>query len=106
LTDFYLVDGLLTDDERAVRDRVRAWARDRIAPRAADFWERGEFQADRVRELGELGVYGGTIRAYGCPSISAAAYGLASQELAYADSSFTTFFGVHSGLAMGSIALF
>lgn len=89
-----------------MRDRVRRWARERIAPRAADFWERGEFQADRVRELGALGIAGGLIGNYGCPSMSAAAYGLASQELAYADSSFTTFFGVHSGLAMGSIAQF
>lgn len=106
MTDFYRIDELLTDEERSVRDRVRAWARARIAPRAADFWERGEFQGDRVLELGELGVIGGTVHGYGCPSISAAAYGLAGQELAYADSSFTTFFGVHSGLAMGSIALF
>ncbi|MCA9858633.1 MAG: acyl-CoA dehydrogenase family protein [Thermomicrobiales bacterium] len=106
MTDFYQVDSLLTPDERAVRDRVRTWARERLAPRAGDFWERGEFQADRVLELGELGIVGGIIGAYGCPSISSAAYGLASQELAYADSSFTTFFGVHSGLAMGSIALF
>jgi glutaryl-CoA dehydrogenase len=106
LTDFYRIDDLLTEDERAVRDQVRAWARERIAPRAADFWERGEFQGDRVLELGALGVAGGTIGSHGCPKISAVAYGLSSQELAYADSSFTTFFGVHSGLAMGSIALF
>ncbi len=106
MTDFYRIDTLLTDQERAVRDRVRTWARKRIAPRAADFWERGEFQADRVLEVGDLGVAGGLIGAHGCPSISAAAYGLASQELGYADSSFTTFFGVHSGLAMGSIARF
>lgn len=89
-----------------MRDRVRMWAQERIAPRAGDFWERGEFQADRVHELGELGIAGGMIGAYDCSSLSAAAYGLASQELARADSSFTTFFGVHSGLAMGSIAAF
>lgn len=106
MTDFYRIDFFLTDEERAVRDRVRAWARERIAPRAAEFWERGEFQADRVLEAGELGIAGGLIGEYGCPRISAAAYGLASQELAFADSSFTTFFGVHSGLAMGSIARF
>ncbi len=73
MTDFYRIDDLLSDDERAVRDQVRAWARARIAPRAADYWERGEFQADRVRELGELGIYGGTIGTYGCSSLSAAA---------------------------------
>jgi glutaryl-CoA dehydrogenase len=89
-----------------VRDKVHAWAQERIAPRAAEYWERGEFQADRVMELGNLGIAGGLIGDHGCPSISAAAYGLASQELARADSSFTTFFGVHSGLAMGSIAAF
>lgn len=106
MTDFYRIDDLLTEEERAVRDRVREWAQGRIAPRAADFWERGEFQLDRVPEVAHLGIAGGTIGEYGCPSISAAAYGLASQELARADSSFTTFFGVHSGLAMGSIGAF
>ena len=82
------------------------WAQQRIAPRAADFWERGAFQLDRVQELGALGIAGGSISGYGCPALSAPAYGLASQELARADSSFTTFFGVHSGLAMGSIGMF
>ncbi len=96
----------MTDAERTVRDRVGRWARERIAPRAADFWERGEFQHDRRAELGELRIVGGLIGTHGCPSMSAAAYGLASQELARADSSFATFFGVHSGLAMGSIAAF
>jgi len=105
-TDFYRSDTLLTQDEREVRERVSAWAQERVAPRAADFWERGEFQHDRIEEVATLGIVGGTIGAYGCPSLSAAAYGLASQELARADSSFATFFGVHSGLAMGAIAAF
>lgn len=96
----------MTEAERSTRDRVRDWAQRRLAPRAGDFWERGEFQADRVEEVATLGIVGGLIGDYECPSISAAAYGLASQELARADSSFTTFFGVHSGLAMGSIAAF
>jgi glutaryl-CoA dehydrogenase len=54
--------------------------------------------------LGELGIVGGSVGDFGCPSLSSVAYGLATQELARVDSSFATFFGVHSGLAMGAIA--
>ncbi len=79
-TDFYHSDTLLSQDERALRERVSAWAQERVAPRAADFWERGEFQHDRTGEVAALGIVGATIGAYGCPTLSAAAYCLATRE--------------------------
>jgi glutaryl-CoA dehydrogenase len=102
--DFYLTDSLLTDEERAVRDRVRAFAEEHVRPVAARAWERAEFQTHLVPMLADLGIVGGSVQGYGCPSLSSVAYGLATQELARVDSSFATFFGVHSGLAMGAIA--
>ncbi|MGI8477349.1 MAG: acyl-CoA dehydrogenase family protein [Thermomicrobiales bacterium] len=103
--DFFHVDALLSDDERNVRDRVRAFAEREVRPGAGDAWDRAEFQAQCVAPLGALGVVGGTVEGYGCPSLTSVAYGLATQEIARVDSSFATFFGVHSGLAMGTIAL-
>jgi glutaryl-CoA dehydrogenase len=102
--DYYRTDLLLTDDERAVRDRVRRFAETYVRPVAAEAWERAAFQPQLVPPLAELGIVGGSVCGYGCPSLSSVAYGLATQELARVDSSFGTFFGVHSGLAMGAIA--
>lgn len=104
VADFFLTDSLLTEDERTVRDRVASFAGRHLRPSAAKAWEDAEFQAHLVPFLAELGVVGGPVQGYGCPSLSSVAYGLATQELARGDSSFATFFGVHSGLAMGSIA--
>jgi glutaryl-CoA dehydrogenase len=102
--DFYQSDELLTDDERAVRNRVRDFAEEHVRPAAAAAWERAEFQRQLVPRFAELGIVGGSVHGYGCPCLSSVAYGLATQELARVDSSFGTFFGVHSGLAMGAIA--
>lgn len=102
--DFYLSERLLTAEEIDVRDRVRAWAQARLRPGAAEAWDRETFRVDLLPELADLGIVGGRTGHPSCPHLSAVAYGLATQELARADSSFVTFFGVHSGLVMGAIA--
>jgi glutaryl-CoA dehydrogenase len=101
--DFFDVQSLLAEEERAIQQRVRRFAEDRLRPAAAAAWERGEFQRDLLPELGALGIVGGSVGHHGCPAIGSVAYGLATMELARVDSSFATFFGVHSGLAMGAI---
>jgi len=103
--DFYLADTLLNPDEIAVRARVRDFAETHLRPGAAEAWEAAEFRHELVPHLAELGIVGGSIGDYGCPSLSSVAYGLATAELSRVDSSFSTFFGVHSSLAMLSIAL-
>lgn len=103
-TDFYSIDALLSTEECAVRDRVRAFVRDEVLPVAAEAWEQAEFPLHLVPKLGQLGVVGGLSRGPGCPRMSSVAYGLAAHELARGDSSFATFFGVQSGLAVGAIA--
>ena len=60
---------------------------------------------DLIPKFAELGIVGGTIRGYGCPGLSEVASGLVMAELARGDGSLNTFFGVHSGLAMGTIAM-
>ena len=104
-SDYYRLDEQLTDDERAIRDRVRAFGADEVLPVINAYWERAEFPFELVPKLAALGVAGTTIDGYGCPGMSRLAAGIVSRELARADGSLNTFFGVHSGLAMGSIAL-
>ena len=102
-TDYYLVGELLTPAERALRNKVRRFATEEIIPVINDYWERAEFPFELVPRLARLKIAGSTIRGYGCPGMSVMASGLVGMELARGDGSICTFFGVHSGLAMGSI---
>ncbi len=104
-TDFYLTDELLTKEERAIRDKVRAFSDQEVIPIINDYWERAEFPFELIPKLAKLDIAGGSIKGYGCPGMSAVAAGLVATELARGDASVCTFFGVHSGLAMSSIAM-
>ncbi len=103
--DVFLLDDTLSDAERALRDRVRAYGDEHVLPVINGYWERAEFPFELIAPLAELGVVGGIIEGYGCPGLSRRAAGIVARELARADGSLNTFFGVHSGLAMGAIAL-
>src|SRR5712692_6417713 len=104
-TDFYLMDELLTDEERAIRDKVRAFSDREVIPIINDYWERAEFPFALIPKIAQLGIAGSSVQGYGCPGLSAVASGLIAMELARGDASICTFFGVHSGLAMNSIAM-
>jgi glutaryl-CoA dehydrogenase len=104
--DYYGIDDLLTPEEREVRDRVRAFVDEHVTPHIAEYCERAEFPFHLIEKLRELNVAGGPLRGYGCPGMSFLASGLLAAEFARGDGSVTTFFGVHSGLAMGAIWLF
>jgi glutaryl-CoA dehydrogenase len=104
-TDFFDVNDLLTDEERSIRDRVRAFSDEEVIPIANAYWERGEFARELVPKYAELRVAGGAIRGYECPGMSPIAEGLVAVELARGDGSFSTFNSVHSGLVMASINL-
>jgi len=104
-TDFYLMDELLTEQERKVRDKVRNFSDKEVIPIINDYWERAEFPFELVPKLAALGLAGADIKGYGCPGLSPVAAGLMALELARGDASVCTFFGVHSGLAMHAISL-
>ncbi|MGY1796569.1 acyl-CoA dehydrogenase family protein [Geodermatophilus sp. SYSU D00525] len=104
-TDFYALEELLTPEEVEIRDRVRAWCDKEVTPRINDYWERAEFPFELVPGFAALGIAGGTVQGYGSPGMSAVAAGLVAAELARADGSVGTFNGVHSFLAMQSIAM-
>jgi glutaryl-CoA dehydrogenase len=101
--DYYLLDETLSEQEREIRDRVRAFADREVLPIINDYWEKAEFPFELVPKLAELRVAGTTIEGYDCPAMSHLGAGLVSRELARADGSVNTFFGVHSGLSMGAI---
>jgi glutaryl-CoA dehydrogenase len=104
-TDFYLIDELLTEKERRVRDNVRAFCDKEVIPIINDYWERAEVPFELIPKIAALNVAGGSIQGYGCPGMSPIAAGLVEQELARADASFCVVFGATSSLAMTSIAM-
>ena len=102
--DFVNVGRLLSDEEKAVRDRVREYVDREVIPGAADHWDRAEFPFEVLPGLGELGVLGGTFsEEYGCAGWNNVAYGLAIAELARGSGSLATFVHVQGGLAMTAI---
>ncbi|WP_369133485.1 acyl-CoA dehydrogenase family protein [Modestobacter sp. I12A-02662] len=104
-TDFYAVEDLLDPADIEVRDRVREFCAREVTPVINDFWERAEFPHELVPKIAKLGIAGGTVQGYGSPGMSAVAAGLVAAEWARADGSLGTFYGVHSFLAMQSIAM-
>ncbi len=105
LTDYYLLDDTLSVQERELRDRVRSFCERDVLPIVNDYWERADFPFELVPKLAQLNVVGTTIQGHGCPGMSRLEAGIVARELARADGSLNTFFGVHSGLAMGAIDL-
>jgi glutaryl-CoA dehydrogenase len=103
--DFYALDDLLQPEEIEIRDRVRDFCTREVTPVINDYWERAEFPHQLVPKIAELGIAGGTVQGYGSAGMSAVAAGLVAAEWARADGSLGTFYGVHSFLAMQSIAL-
>jgi len=104
--DYLGLDALLSADELAWRDTVRAFVRDRIRPNIQDWYERAVFPAGIVAEMGQLGLLGTHLSGYGCPGRSAVEYGLAALELEAGDSGLRTFVSVQGSLAMSAIHKF
>ncbi|MBN2799859.1 MAG: acyl-CoA dehydrogenase family protein [Deltaproteobacteria bacterium] len=104
--DFYDIDDLLTDEDRQIRDAVRAWVDGRVLPIIEDHFQAGTFPAHLVREMGEMGFFGTQLEGYGCPGLSYTAYGLICQELERGDSGIRSFASVQSSLVMYPIHRF
>ncbi len=104
--DFYEMDGLLTEEERQVRDMVRSWASDKIIPIIEEHAREGTFPRELVREMGELGFFGASMTEYGCAGLSHTASGLIMQELERGDSGVRSFASVQSSLVMYPIFTF
>jgi glutaryl-CoA dehydrogenase len=101
--DFLDIDSLLSDEERDIRDVVRAFVRDRVVPNVGDWFEQATLPRELARELGALNVLGMHLQGYGCAGASATAYGLACLELEAGDSGVRSLVSVQGSLAMYAI---
>jgi glutaryl-CoA dehydrogenase len=101
--DFYLFARTLSEEENKIRLKVRAFMEQEVQPIIAEFWERDEFPFELLPKLKALDITGLTYQGYGCPGCTTTLLGFVMMEMARVDSSISTFFGVHTGLAMGSI---
>jgi glutaryl-CoA dehydrogenase len=101
--DFLGIDRQLSDEERDIRDTVRAFVSDKIVPYVGDWFEEGTIPLELARELGQIGVLGMHLEGYGCAGTSATAYGLACLELEAGDSGIRSLVSVQGSLAMYAI---
>src|SRR6266568_1691598 len=96
---------LLDDEDRTVLHGVRSFMEKEVQPLINRYWTRAKFPHEILPGLAELGIAGLPYAGFGCPGKTPLLDGMVAMELARTDASIATFFGVHSGLAMGSIYL-
>jgi glutaryl-CoA dehydrogenase len=103
--DFYLLEQTLEPAGRELLHKVREFMEKSVQPVINHYWTREEFPFDLLPGLKQLGIAGLAYDGYDCPGGGNLLDGMVAMELARVDPSIGTFFGVHSGLAMGSIYL-
>jgi glutaryl-CoA dehydrogenase len=105
--DFLNLDSLLSEEERAVRDTVRAWVDEHLIPVIGDAYIEGKFPKQLVAGMAELGFFGANLpEEYGCAGLNNVAYGLIMQELERGDSGIRSFASVQGALVMYPIFAF
>jgi glutaryl-CoA dehydrogenase len=105
LTDFYGIEQLLDDAGRDAVRRTREFMTKEVEPVINQYWTREEFPFELAAGIAGLGIAGVAYQGYGCPGGGPLLDGVLAMTLARSDPSMSTFMGVHSGLAMGSIYL-
>src|SRR5881296_1293632 len=98
--DYYRIEDLLSEEERMIRDTIRDWVEAEFLPVVTEHHRAGTFPVSLIPKLGELGVFGATLKGYGCAGLSHVAYGLIMQELERGDSGLRSCASVQSGLVM------
>ncbi|TDP58727.1 acyl-CoA dehydrogenase family protein [Flavobacterium dankookense] len=99
--DYYLLDDLLTDEHKLVRDSARAWVKREVSPIIEDYAQRAEFPKQIIKGLGEIGGFGPYIpEEYGGAGLDQIAYGLIMQEIERGDSGVRSTSSVQSSLVM------
>jgi len=98
--DFYNCDELFTEEEILIRDSVRQFVSDQLMPIIEKHNREGTFPAHLVAGMGELGLFGASLKGYGCAGVSPTAYGLMMVELERGDSGLRSFVSVQGALCM------
>ncbi|HEY2804273.1 MAG TPA: acyl-CoA dehydrogenase family protein [Gemmatimonadales bacterium] len=105
--DFYDISAQLSEEERAVRDTVRAWVDDKLVPVINEAYIEGHFPKELIAGMAELGLFGANLpEEYGCAGLNNVAYGLIMQELERGDSGVRSFASVQGALVMYPIYAF
>src|SRR5690348_4119205 len=104
-SDFYELVETLPAEEVAVVKQVREFMEAKVVPIITKYWSEDSFPFELLPAIKELGIGGIGMQGYGCRGGSALLFGLVAMEMSRFDASIATFFGVHNGLAMGSIYL-
>lgn len=103
--DFYAIGLTLSQPDQALLSRVRDFMEAEVSPIINRYWVREEFPHQLIPGFAALNIAGLAYQGYGCPGKSTVLDGMVAMEMGRVDCSIATFFGVHSGLAMGSIYL-
>ena len=105
--DFYDIDSMLSEEERAVRDTVRSWVDEHLMPVIGEAYIEGKFPKQLIPGMAELGMFGANLpEEYGCAGLNNVAYGLIMQELERGDSGIRSFASVQGALVMYPIYAF
>ncbi len=98
--DPLLLESLLTDEERLVREATRSYCQERLLPGVRDAHRHEHFDRGIMSEMGALGLLGASLHGYGCPGVSHVAYGLIAREVERVDSGYRSAMSVQSSLVM------
>ena len=101
--DPLLLDGLLAEEERMVRDAARDYCQDKLMPRILEANRREIFDPEILAEMGALGFLGATLQGYGCAGVNYVCYGLLAREVERVDSGYRSAMSVQSSLVMHPI---
>jgi len=104
--DPFLLDELLSDEERMIQQTAQDYAQSQLMPRVTAAYQSENFDRAIMREMGELGLFGAFIDGYDCAGVSYTAYGLIARELERVDSAYRSCFSVQSSLVMYPIYTF
>ena len=104
--DYYSIEELLTDEERAARDRGRRFVQDEVASEIVPCHHAARFPEHLIPRMGALGFYAPYLKEHGCAGLSYTAYGLIMQELERADSGLRSLASVQGALAIQAIHSF
>jgi len=104
--DPLLLDEVLTEDERMIRDSARQFCQERLLPRVQEAFRREHFHREIMNEFGEMGFLGATLDSHGCAGVGYVSYGLMAREVERVDSGYRSAFSVQSSLVMFPIHAF
>ena len=104
--DFYLIESLLTEEEKNRRSRVSKFVDEECLPVMADHFDQGTFPMHLIPRMAEMGLFGLHVDGFGCQKASHTVYGLVSQELGRGDSGLRALFSVQNSLVMFPIYAF